>query len=437
VRPFSGSFDSLFGTSAWLRAGPLGNSGDLVCCEAATPTGTGPARIRSHGLHSVLEEQVQYRPLPKHPSVRLSTLGFGCMRLPVVGGDYRVIDEDQACKLVRRAIDAGVNYVDTAYPYHGGESESFLGRALRDGYRSRTYVATKAPTFLVSSAADWERFLEEQLRKLDCGAIDFYLLHGLNAERWEQVKALGGLGVFERARADARIRFVGFSFHGSPEAFSTIVEAYDWDLCLVQYNVVDEEYQAGIAGLRRAAARRVGVAVMEPLRGGGLARVPEGVDRIWRRSPVARSAAEWALRWIWDHAEVTTVLSGMNSESQLRENLELAARCDAGAMSAEEVRLVEEVREFYRARVKVGCTTCGYCVPCPNGVSIPDVFSLYNDAAMFDSRDRAGWAYRAMLASRGHAADACLECGTCEGQCPQAIPIPDKLKEAHAHLTEK
>jgi uncharacterized protein len=394
-----------------------------------------PAASGTTGRGITLEEHVRYRPLPKHPSVRLSALGFGCMRLPVVGGDYRAIDEDAACKLVRQAIDAGVNLVDTAYPYHGGESESFLGRALKSGYRNRTYVATKAPTFLVSSAADWERFLEEQLRKLDCGPIDFYLLHGLNAERWDQVKALGGLQTLERARADGRIRFVGFSFHGSPDAFSTIVDGYDWDLCLVQYNVVDEEHQAGIAGLRRAAARRVGVAIMEPLRGGGLARVPDAVDRIWRRYPVPRSAAEWALRWIWDHAEVTTVLSGMNSESQLRENLELAGRCETGVMSAEEVRLVEEVREFYRARSKVACTACGYCVPCPNGVSIPDVFSLYNDTAMFDSRDSAGWAYRAMLLSRGHGGDACLECGDCDEKCPQAIPIPDKLKEAHAHLT--
>ena len=256
---------------------------------------------------------MRYRLFPKLPGLEVSTLGFGCMRLPTLGGDPARIDEELATRLLHEAIDAGVTYVDTAYPYHAGESERFLGRALQHGYRARVQLATKLPVWLVTTEADWERLLDEQLRKLATDRIDFYLLHALNAERWETVRRLGGLAALERARRDGRIGHVGFSFHGSLEAFRAILDGYEWEFCQIQYNFLDEHYQAGRAGLRHAARRGVGVVVMEPLRGGALTRAPEPVARLWAESGRTWSPTEWALRWIWHHPEVTTVLSGMNA----------------------------------------------------------------------------------------------------------------------------
>jgi uncharacterized protein len=379
---------------------------------------------------------VQFRSLPKYPDVALPVLGFGCMRLPVIDRQPGRIDEERASALIRSAIARGVTYLDTAYPYHDGQSEPFVGRVLKGGgLRDQVRLATKLPTWLVKAEADWERLLDEQLLRLDTDRIDFYLIHGLSAERWDVVTRLRGLDALERARADGRIHHLGFSFHGSPGAFTTILEGYDWDFCQIQYNFMDEGYQAGTAGLRLAAARRVGVFAMEPLRGGMLAaRVPDPVAAIWARADPGRSPAAWALRWVWDHPEVTLALSGMNSPDQLAENLASAEASAAGAMGEAELALVAEVRDWFRARMKVDCTTCGYCLPCPRGVSIPDVFSAYNTSAMFDARETASSVYRIWTVAGGRGADQCARCGECEPKCPQAIPIPDRLEEAHAHL---
>jgi predicted aldo/keto reductase-like oxidoreductase len=379
---------------------------------------------------------LQYRSFPTIPDLKISTLGFGCMRLPTIGSDQSRIDEALATRLIRSAIDGGVNFVDTAHPYHGGQSELVVGRALKDGYRARVQLATKLPTWLVKSASDWERLLDAQLAKLDTDTIDVYFLHSLAADSWNTVVRLKGLKALERARADGRIRHIGFSFHGSLESFKTIIDSYDWACCLIQYNFVDQEFQAGTMGLRYAASKRIGIAVMEPLRGGALAtNVPEQVQAIWARYPVPRTPAEWALRWVWNHPEVTTVLSGMNAESQLQENLAVAESARAGSMSAAELALIAEAREHFRSRTKVSCTTCGYCEPCPNGVAISDVFSMYNTSVVFDSRDfMASW-YRNLFVNSGRGADACIACGECEPKCPQAVPIVDKLSEAHTHLT--
>jgi uncharacterized protein len=384
----------------------------------------------SEGVH------VQYRSLPKYPGVMVPILGLGCMRLPVVDRDAGRIDEERASVLIRTAIARGVTYIDTGYPYHNGQSEPFVGRVLKGGLRDKVQLATKLPIWMVKVEADWERLLDEQLRRLDTGRIDFYLFHGLSGERWETVRRLRGLEAFERARADGRIRYVGFSFHGSPDAFTTIVDGYDWDFCQIQYNYMDEGYQAGTAGLRHAAARRVGVFAMEPLRGGALAvHGPDPVTAIWDRAIERRSPAAWALRWVLDHAEVVTALSGMKSLEQLEENLETATRAaHAGSMSGEELALVGEVRDYFRARMKVQCTTCGYCLPCPSGVSIPDVLSSYNSSLMFDARATASMVYRLWVMAGGHGADQCARCGECEPKCPQGIPIQDMLEEAHAHL---
>ncbi len=378
---------------------------------------------------------MQYRSFPGIPGEKISVLAFGCMRLPVVGHDMARIDEPLAARLLDQAIEAGVNYVDTAWPYHNGESERFLGRFLPDGRRSKINLATKLPVWLVRDESDWERLLDEQRARLRSDTIDFYLLHGLNSERWETIRRLHGLEALERARAGGRVRHIGFSFHGSIDEFKTIADGYGWQFCMMQYNLLDEAFQAGTEGLRYATARGIGVAVMEPLRGGGLAaRVPDAVRAIWARYAVRRSPAQWALRWVWDHPEVVTALSGMNSESQLGENLAAADKAAANTMQPDELALVDEVRTYYNARIRVACTTCGYCQPCPNGVAISDVFSSYNMSAMFDAQKSAAFGYRAFVMAAGHGADNCLECAECEPKCPQAIPIPEKLKEAHAHL---
>jgi hypothetical protein len=380
---------------------------------------------------------MKYRSFPRIPGVEVSVLGFGCMRLPVVGGDMKQIDEEPARALVRQAIDAGVNYIDTAYPYHGGMSEPFVGRTLKDGYRERVQLATKLPVWLVNGEGDWERLLDEQLKKLDSDHIDFYLLHALSASRWDTIVKHHGLRAMERAKADGRIRHLGFSVHDSLNVFKTIIDGYEnWEFCQIQYNFIDEQYQAGTEGLRYAAERRIGVISMEPLRGGTLAAAqPDDVQRIWARSEERLTPAGRALRWVWNHPEVVTALSGMNAESQLQENLATADGAVAGGLDAEALGLIEEVRKIYASRVKVACTTCGYCAPCPSGVAIPEVFSGYNTGSMFGNWKTAAGMYDTFFASQGHGADQCQECGACEPKCPQQIPIMEKLKEAHKALT--
>jgi predicted aldo/keto reductase-like oxidoreductase len=379
---------------------------------------------------------MHYRSFPRIPGVSVSVLGFGCMRFPVLDGDMKRIDEPAAAALVRRAIDAGVNYVDTAWPYHGGESEPFVGRALAGGYRERVHLATKLPVWLVEDEADWERLLDQQLRRLDTDHIDFYLLHALNADRWETIQRHRGLAAMERARADGRIRHLGFSFHDALKVFKPIVDAYDWEFCQIQYNFIDQGYQAGAEGMAYAAARGIGCIAMEPLRGGTLAvPQPPDVERVWARSGRKLSPAQRALGWVWNHPEMVTALSGMNSDAQLDENLAAAAEAEAGGLSAGELALAEEARALYAARMRVPCTTCGYCAPCPNGVGIPETFGNYNTGSMFENWKAAAFSYQAFTVSPGHGAERCIECGACEPKCPQQIPIMAKLKEAHAALT--
>ena len=358
----------------------------------------------------------------------LSILGFGCMRLPVLENGH--VDEPEATRMIRHAIDGGVNYVDTAYPYHSGESEPVVGRALLDGYRERVNLATKLPSWLIEKREDMDKYLDEQLGKLKTDHIDFYLVHALTGESWEKLESLGIRDFLDDAIADGRITYAGFSFHDELKPFKRIVDAYAWTFCQIQYNYMDERYQAGTAGLRYAAGKGLGIVIMEPLRGGLLAKQAPAVMDIWAKSPEKSSPAEWGLRWVWDHPEVTVVLSGMSSMMQVEENLRSAEKGMQGSLGKADLALFNKIKRLFRSRMKVPCTGCGYCQPCPNGVDIPECFSSYNSAFMYEDKAHAKALY-GFRAGEGKAS-RCVECHECESLCPQCIPIPEKLKEVKA-----
>jgi len=356
------------------------------------------------------------------------------MRLPLLpGGDPSQIDEVLATKLIRYAIDEGVNYIDTAYPYHGismgaaGQSEPFVGRALRNGYREKVKIATKLPSWLIYSRADMDKYLKEQLERLQTDSIDFYLVHALNATLWKNVKEAGITEFLDQAISDGRIKHAGFSFHEKHEHFNEIVDSYDWSFCQIQYNYMDEEYQAGKKGLQYAEQKGLGLTIMEPLRGGKLvANLPLAVQRVFEQASIKRTPAEWALRWVWNHPEVAVLLSGMNSMEQVVENIKVAQTATVNALTANEKDLIEQAKNIFKLRMKINCTACGYCMPCPSGVNIPGCFTLYNNFHMFGREEFYG-----MLQPKQRASN-CVECGQCETHCPQTIPIRQELKNVKA-----
>lgn len=378
-----------------------------------------------------------YRKNPKNGD-ELSILGFGCMRLSVK--EDGTIDEERATSQVRYAIDHGINYVDTAWPYHMEQSEPFLGRALAEGYREKVKLATKLPSWMVNCREDMDFFLNSQLEKLKSDHIDYYLVHALVGSLWDSVEKLDVADFLDTAKADGRIINAGFSFHGAGEDFNRIVDAYDWDFCQIQYNFLDEKNQAGTKGLKYAASKGLGVFIMEPLRGGMLAsHVPPAVKEIWDEAPTKRTAAEWALRWVWNHPEVTVVLSGMNDEKHIVENLRLADSAYPNSLTEAELRLVKRVERKYRELMKAGCTGCRYCMPCPEGVNIPICFELYNNLHMSGNADEAKFLYAAMLSgvlSVGEPAFAsqCVQCGKCLKKCPQHLEIPTILESVVEEL---
>lgn len=363
-----------------------------------------------------------------------SALGFGAMRLPFIGNDRSNIDEKEATRMVRYAIDHGVNYVDTAYSYHRGSSEPFLARALKDGYRERIKLATKMPTWLIENPEDFDRYLNEQLERLQTGHIDFYLLHTLNEERWSKMVDLNVFEWAEKAIDDGRIHYVGFSFHDKYEVFKEIVDAYNWTFCQIQYNYMDEDYQAGTKGLHYAASKGLAVVIMEPIRGGQLACPPESVQKLWDTSPRKRTPADWALQWVWNHPEVSVVLSGMSTMEQVEQNVVSADQSGPGALTGEELALFLKVRTAYNELCVIPCTNCEYCLPCPNGVRIPRILEIYNEGVMYNALESARRSYS--FFKEEERADNCVECGECEEKCPQSIPIREWLSKAHEVLTE-
>jgi predicted aldo/keto reductase-like oxidoreductase len=376
-----------------------------------------------------------YRTVPKTGD-NLSILGFGYMRLPAKKGGG--IDEERAIRQLRYAIDNGINYVDTAPAYHFGKSEKVLARALADGYREKVRIATKLPPWSVHSQQDMDRILDSQLATLHTDHIDYYLLHSLSKSTWEKMKTLGACEFLTEAKNDGRIKNAGFSFHGDTASLKEIVDAYNWEFCQIQYNYLDENNQAGTEGLVYAAEKHLAVMIMEPIRGGNLAgQVPDEIKKIWDESPIKRSPAEWALRWVWNHPEVTVVLSGMNDELHIDENLRVANEALPNSISPPELAIITRVRDTYQRLMKVGCTGCGYCMPCPSGVDIPGCFSLYNAHHLFPHDRSAKFHYLGRhggLLSGVSYAGLCKNCGKCEKICPQHLPIPVRLREVSKEM---
>jgi len=373
---------------------------------------------------------MQYR---KDKSGReLSLLGFGCMRFTRKGGS---IDLTKAEKEILAAVAAGVNYFDTAYVYGG--SEAAVGEIFeRNGLREQVYIATKLPQYLIGSRAAVERYFREELTRLRTDYVDYYLMHHLtDVAMWEKLKKIGILDWIAEKKASGAIRNIGFSYHGNTENFLTILEDYDWDICQIQYNYLDEVAQAGRRGLQAAAAKGIPVVIMEPLRGGKLAQLPPKADKLLRESGRGWSNAEWAFRWLYDQPEVTVVLSGMNSLEMVEENCRTASVAGLGSMTDEDRLILQRVGQAIREREKVGCTGCRYCMPCPKGVDIPGAFRCYN--AMYiegKSQGRLQYAQTVGLTKAPAFATQCVGCGKCEQHCPQELPIREKLKEADRAL---
>ncbi len=372
---------------------------------------------------------MQYR-LDSKSGNQLSALGYGCMRFTKKKG---VIDQAKAEKELAYAIEHGVNYFDTAYIYPG--SEVALGKFLSKGYRDKVYLATKLPHYLVKNLAHADKIFEEELSRLKTEYIDYYLMHMLtDIGGWTRMCDMGIKEWIQTRKESGQIRQIGFSYHGGTAGFLEILEAYDWDFCQIQFNYMDEHSQAGLAGLKRAGELGIPVIIMEPLRGGRLTHgLPADAKEVFAKSTPKRSPAEWSLRWIWNHPEVTCILSGMNDISQIEENIRVAEDAMPNTLTATEFEVIEQAKTAINASIKVGCTGCGYCMPCPAGVDIPNCFRCYNVYAS------DGWfnglreyLMATTLRKTKSNASLCIGCGKCETHCPQAIPIREELK----HVTK-
>ena len=376
---------------------------------------------------------MQYRTMGKL-GISSSLFGLGCMRFNGAASGDSVIDEEKAISLIRRAIDGGVTYIDTAYIYLDKTSETVLGKALLDGYRDKVTIATKMPKDAVHDRASMEALLDEELKKLQTDHIDFYLMHGINKESWEYFKSIGAPEFFDDMKREGKIRYKCFSFHGPYAEFEYILNDSDWDMVQIQYNFMDAENQAGTRGLKLAAEKGIPVVIMEGLLGGALAKAPDNVQALYDAYPVKRSPVEWAFRWLCDHPEVCVVLSGCNEPEQIDDNLRIFDALTPGIMSRQELKLIDDVRAAYLSRTKIGCTGCRYCMPCPNGVNIPGIFATWNSVSLYGIDHHKDWGWNMILGNKS-GADQCVACGACESACPQHLSIIEQLKCAWAELS--
>ncbi len=394
---------------------------------------------------------MQYRIFPKIQDKQISVLGFGTMRLPLSSVDTELgkanapsnIDVEATKALIKEAYDQGVNYYDTAYIYHEGKSEVVIGKVLKDlGIREKVYIADKMPMWLVKEEADLERIFNEQLERLGTDYIDFYLLHSLSDKTWELSKKVKALQFVEKKKREGKIKHIGFSFHHELETFKDIIDSYPgWEFCQIQYNYLDENYQAGKEGLAYAAKQEIGVISMEPLRGGLLANVPKQVRDIFAVADKPRMPYEWALRWVWEHQGIITALSGMGAMDQVVGNCAVASAGKANSLPSSQIKIIEQARDWIKGAMKITCTGCSYCIPCPTKVAIPEIFREYNRLAMNDiletGKDSSGLIHSVeytKIKQRGAGSDKCVSCGKCVGHCPQHIAIPEELAKIHGEL---
>lgn len=363
---------------------------------------------------------MNYRVNPKNND-KLSILGFGCMRFPK--------DEKEVEKQIIYAIENGVNYFDTAYIYPN--SEAVLGRVLAKGYRDKVKIATKMPPYLIRKYEDFDKIFSMELERLQTDYIDYYFMHMLtDVKIWSRLVNLGILKWIEEKKEKGQIINIGFSYHGGKEEFIKLVDAHDWEFCMIQYNYLDENNQAGKSGLEYASDKGLPVMVMEPLRGGKLVtNLPKEVYNVFETAQVERTPAEWAFRWIWNHPEVTVVLSGMNSQEMIAENIRVASQVQANSFTDDELDMFRKVRQILNEKIKVPCTGCSYCMPCPKGVDIPTCFSCYNDREIEGKlASRMKYIMQTSMKSEAHNASLCVKCGQCEKHCPQNIAIMEELK---------
>ncbi|NLY70902.1 MAG: aldo/keto reductase [Clostridiales bacterium] len=371
---------------------------------------------------------MEYRTF-KNTGEKISLLGFGTMRLPVVDGDEGKIDEKESIKMIRYAIDNGVNYVDTAYMYHQETSENLVAKALKDGYREKVYIADKMPLWLTKKAGGIEALFEEQFKRLDVDHIDFYLVHSLDKKGWEKAKEKELMPFLEKMKAEGRIGKIGFSFHDDLDTFKKIVDEYPWEFCQIQLNYMDADYQAGEEGLRYAGKKGLPVIIMEPFRGGKLIQsVPYSIMKLWDKAANKRSPAEWALKYLADFPEVLTILSGMSKMEEVVDNIRILSDAKPNTLTQEEKELIREVAREYNRLHKVPCTDCKYCLPCSQEIDIPTAIRLYNEWHLYK-------AYRALRRDfrlnmpEGKRPSDCTECRECEERCPQHLPIAEFMKE--------
>ena len=371
---------------------------------------------------------MKYRKLGKNNDM-VSVISYGCMRLPILDGNVGNIDEALAIQQIRYAIDKGINYIDTAYSYHMGHSELVVGKALKAGYREKVYVADKLPTWLIKEPQDMYKYLDKQLSKMGIDCIDFYLIHTLDKKKWEKALKNNLFEFIEKAKSTGKIKQIGFSFHDNYEVFKEIVDAYNWDFCQIQLNYMDEDYQAGLAGLKYAESKELDVIIMEPLRGGTLANnVPEDIDKVWKSIYKERSAAGWAFHYLWNFRGVSTALSGMNSFEQIDDNIKEACTSEVDSLTKKEKETINKVKEIYKSRILINCTGCKYCMPCPHGVDIPGCFASYNNANIYNNFEYYNNHYLIFI-SDTEKASRCIKCGVCEESCPQHLPIMDLLED--------
>ncbi|QHI73708.1 aldo/keto reductase [Aminipila terrae] len=356
--------------------------------------------------------------------LKVSRFGLGCMRFPD--------NEAEAIEMVRYALDHGVNYIDTAYVYQG--SENITGKSLKDGYRNKTYLATKSPIWNITTYNDFEKYLDEQLKRLQTDYIDVYLLHNLGFDNWQKVKRFDGLTFLDKMVKKGKIRHTAFSYHGPLELFKEVTESYDWEMAQIQLNILDEFYQVGTQGLKYLAEKGIAAVIMEPLKGGSIVnQYPPEVKGILSNYPEKRTLVEWCFRWLYNMPEVSVVISGTSTLAQLKENLDIFHKAECNVMTTEDLNLINRIREAFEKKKGIDCTGCSYCMPCPKNVNIPEIFKLYNSVSMTDSFID-GWTYKSSIISSGAGADQCINCGLCMTYCPQNIVIPENLKKAHSLL---